>query len=59
MRGDVFELNPVTHITVGAVGQPGQRTFFLQASQGFETVSLKLEKEQVYALARAVEEILQ
>ncbi len=59
MRGDVFELNPVTHITVGAVGQPGQRTFFLQASQGYETVSLKLEKEQVYALARAVEEILQ
>ncbi len=58
MAGDVFELNPVTHITVGAVGQPGQRTFFLQASQGYETVSLKIEKEQVYALARAVEEIL-
>jgi uncharacterized repeat protein (TIGR03847 family) len=59
MTGDVFELNPVTHITVGAVGQPGQRTFFLQASQGYETVCLKLEKEQVFALARAVEEILQ
>jgi uncharacterized repeat protein (TIGR03847 family) len=58
MRGEVIELNPVTHITVGAVGQPGQRTFFLQASQGYETVSLKLEKEQVFALARAVEEIL-
>jgi uncharacterized repeat protein (TIGR03847 family) len=59
MPGDVFELNPVTHITVGAVGQPGQRTFFLQASQGYELVCLKLEKEQVFALARAVEEILQ
>jgi len=58
MPGEVFEFNPVTHITVGAVGQPGQRTFFLQASQGYETVSLKLEKEQVYALARAVEEVL-
>jgi len=58
MPGDVYELNPVTHITVGAVGEPGQRTFFLQASQGYETVSVKLEKEQVYALGRAVEEIL-
>lgn len=58
MSGEVFELNPVTHITVGAVGRPGQRTFFLQASQGYETVNLKLEKEQVFALARAVEEIL-
>ncbi len=58
MPGDIFELNPVTHITVGAVGEPGQRTFFLQASQGLQTVSVKLEKEQVYALGRAVEEIL-
>lgn len=59
MSGDVFELNPVTHITVGAIGEPGQRVFLLQASHGYESVCLKLEKEQVFALARAVEEILQ
>jgi uncharacterized repeat protein (TIGR03847 family) len=55
----VYEFNPTSHITIGAVGQPGRRTFFLQASQGERLISLKLEKEQVVALARAIETILE
>lgn len=37
--------------TTGAVGDPGQRTFYLQASEGADTTSVKLEKQQVMALA--------
>ncbi|MHB1293688.1 MAG: DUF3090 domain-containing protein [Anaerolineae bacterium] len=56
---DPFDFNPVSRITVGAVGQPGQRTFLLQASQGFRTISLKLEKQQVYALALGIDKVLE
>ncbi len=37
--------------TTGAVGDPGQRTFYLQAREGDHTTSVKLEKQQVMALA--------
>lgn len=37
--------------TTGAVGDPGQRTFYLQAGEGGQTRSVKLEKQQVAALA--------
>jgi uncharacterized repeat protein (TIGR03847 family) len=59
MSNEPYELNPVTRITVGVVGRPGQRRFFLQASQSSRVVTLKLEKEQVFALAKAIDEILE
>ena len=37
--------------TAGAVGPPGQRTFFLQAQYDDEITAVKLEKQQVLALA--------
>ena len=37
--------------TVGTVGDPGQRTFFIQALANGELVTLKCEKQQVGALA--------
>lgn len=37
--------------TTGAVGEPGQRIFYLQAREGADTTSVKLEKQQVMALA--------
>ncbi len=37
--------------TTGAVGDPGNRTFYLQAREGDHTTSVKLEKQQVMALA--------
>lgn len=45
-----FELPEIDHLTTGAVGPPGQRVFYLQASRGAQVVSLRLEKTQVAAL---------
>lgn len=53
-----MDLNPVSRITIDAVGPPGQRVFLLQASQQETTLTLKLEKEQAKALASSVLELL-
>jgi len=45
-----FDLASVDRLTVGTVGPPGQRVFYLQASAGTQVVSLRLEKTQVAAL---------
>ncbi|MGE5603943.1 MAG: DUF3090 family protein [Nitrososphaerales archaeon] len=58
MANTVVELDPVSHITAGAIGKPGQRTFFIQAEKGLERVTLVCEKEQVQALADAVDEMV-
>ncbi len=55
----VHDLNPVTHITAGAIGEPGKRTFFLQGRQGAQIVTLTTEKEQMAALARGIDELLE
>lgn len=59
MADPTYEMNPVSRITVGALGIPGQRVFLLQASTADQDLTLKLEKEQVYALARGIEEMLE
>jgi uncharacterized repeat protein (TIGR03847 family) len=53
------ELDPVDRITADAVGEPGDRTFFLQARKGQETLTVVLEKEQVRLLAASIMEILE
>lgn len=40
-----------THITVGTVGEPGDRTFYLQAAEGDRVFTFKIEKEGATALA--------
>lgn len=47
--------NPVERFVAGTVGQPGERTFFLQARTGSRITSVSLEKAQVAALAQRVE----
>lgn len=59
MAYPVVELDPVTHITAGALGRPGHRTFFIQAERGVDRVTLLCEKEQVLALAEAIDEMLE
>jgi len=54
----LIELDPVDRITAGAVGQPGERVFYLQGRQGGQLVTLLLEKQQVQLLAASVVEIL-
>jgi len=46
-----FDLPAVQRITVGTIGPVGKRTFYLQARQDDQLVTLKLEKQQVGALA--------
>jgi len=50
VSGSSFDLGEVDRITVGTVGPPGRRVFYLQAASGAQVVSLKLEKQQVAAL---------
>jgi uncharacterized repeat protein (TIGR03847 family) len=45
-------------VVVGTVGQPGSRSFYLQARTGKRIVSVGLEKQQSAALAEKIEEIL-
>lgn len=53
-----IELNPVTHLTVGTVGEPGNRTFYLQGSHDIDQITLILEKVQTSALADSFESLL-
>jgi len=53
-----IELNPVSHLTIGALGLPGQRIFYLQGSRGTHTISLVIEKEQAAMLADSFEGLL-
>ena len=53
----LHDLNPVTHITAGAVGKPGKRTFYLQGQQAMTIVTLVVEKEQVAALGKGIDEL--
>jgi uncharacterized repeat protein (TIGR03847 family) len=43
----------------GTVGEPGSRTFFLQAREGGRIASVALEKVQVVALAQRLGELLE
>lgn len=43
----------------GTVGMPGERTFYLQASDGRSLTSVSLEKAQVAVLADGLEELLE
>lgn len=53
-----YELDPVDWITAGAVGDPGRRTFYVQARRGSDVVAIVVEKIQVSALAQLAQELL-
>lgn len=53
-----FHLERPEHFTTGAVGEPGARTFYLQAAQDGHLVSIKCEKEQVRVLSEYLTEVL-
>ena len=54
----VHSFDPPERFVAGTVGEPGQRTFFLQAREGTRLVSISLEKQQVAALAERIDELL-
>ena len=59
MPRQLFVFDPPERFVAGTVGQPGDRTFSLQASGGGRTVSVALEKLQVSVLAERLEELLE
>lgn len=58
MPRHLFVYDPPERFVAGTVGEPGSRSFFLQARAGRRVTSVSLEKEQVALLAERLEELL-
>ncbi|HUC27064.1 MAG TPA: DUF3090 domain-containing protein [Streptosporangiaceae bacterium] len=54
----VYSYDPPERFVAGTVGQPGERTFYLQATVGSRITSVALEKGQVSQLAERLDELL-
>jgi uncharacterized repeat protein (TIGR03847 family) len=54
----VYTYDPPERFVAGTVGQPGQRTFYLQASSEGRITSVVVEKFQVSLLAERLDELL-
>ena len=54
----VHGFDPPERFVTGTVGEPGERTFFLQARSGSHLITVALEKQQVAALAERIDELL-
>ncbi|CUR59962.1 conserved hypothetical protein [metagenome] len=54
----VHGFDPPERFVAGTVGEPGARTFFLQARTGNRVTSVGLEKQQVAVLAERIDELL-
>lgn len=59
MPNFAYDLNPVQFIVADAIGEPGKRTFFLQARAGARLVSVVLDKGEVSQLAVALLQLLE
>lgn len=54
----MFYFDPPDRFVAGTIGEPGQRTFFLQARKASQVVSVALEKVQVQVLAERLDQLL-
>ena len=55
----LHDLNPITRVMTGAMGDPGHRVFYLQARQGTTLITLQAEKEQISSLSAGIKEMLE
>src|SRR5215210_78214 len=53
-----YIFDPPERFVAGTVGEPGERTFFLQARDGGRVISVVLEKVQVAVLADRLNRLL-
>lgn len=58
MSRTVHEFRDPTRFVVGTVGQPGERVFFVQATEAGRTVSVRCEKQQAQILSERMGELL-
>jgi uncharacterized repeat protein (TIGR03847 family) len=54
----IHGFDPPERFVTGTVGEPGARTFFLQARSGARITSVSLEKQQVAALTERIDQLL-
>jgi uncharacterized repeat protein (TIGR03847 family) len=54
----VYSFDRPDRFIAGAVGVPGQRSFYIQASKGSQLISVALEKAQVAVLAERIASLL-
>ena len=54
-----IEFDPVDTIAAGAIGEPGQRVFYIQAEKDGQVLSVLVEKQQVAMLADRVRVLLE
>jgi uncharacterized repeat protein (TIGR03847 family) len=55
MSSRVLFFEEPERFTVGTVGEPGERTFFIQARDRTRLISVSLEKAQVQALSERLQ----
>jgi uncharacterized repeat protein (TIGR03847 family) len=53
-----YEFEHVDTFTTGAIGRPGDRTFYLQAREGAQRIAVKCEKQQVGAIVQYLRRVL-
>lgn len=53
-----IDLQPVSHVTTDAIGDPGKRVFYIQGWQGERTITVIVEKIQIQSLAVGLEQFL-
>ncbi len=59
MNRQFFFFDQPQRFVVGTVGQPGERTFYLQASDDGRVISVALEKAQVAVLVDRLDQLLE
>ncbi len=53
-----IEFTEPRHVTADFIGEPGQRTFYVQAVEEDETVSVLVEKQQVAGISELLTQLL-
>jgi uncharacterized repeat protein (TIGR03847 family) len=59
MPSSEIQLDPVDHITVDAIGSPGNRVFYIEGRKDDEVISLIIEKVQLQSLIEGVDDFLE
>jgi uncharacterized repeat protein (TIGR03847 family) len=59
MPNFAYDINPAQHLIADAIGEPGNRTFFLQGRANTRLVTVVLEKGEVGQLAVAILQLLE
>ena len=53
-----IDVDPCDRITADAIGQPGQRVFYIQAFQDQRTITVIIEKAQLQSMCIGIEQFL-